>query len=1249
MNTIDQHEAMISLEQALVPAPSLIDGRTEQDWLCFLSDFASLINFYDKNNHLNGNWTPFLLKDPVFLLAIISKTKVAELHSLYRNTCSKLESLIALKTDTADITVSFNQLFDQIVNIFMHIKRWIHFMQRSTDEYDLKTFIIHQVRNKYSKYFWAIISLRQNLYLSSAIRGIQPVDTGSFYLFEPYEEIIWKQNKDKSPYWEILHLKHPIKENTIPDFFNAMVKAGNNVFSFFHTIVKQSVPEFEKLKAKKSTYPDTLLLRAFVDLLKVYQDQLNGISHKHLRFYYKDILKQADLPAVADKVFICAELAKNNAAFNLPAGTLFNAGLDTQKNPISFVNPEAVSLNPATITGAYTLTALPGPNNLSSLYLQATPAPGVVQTDPDGKVQTWNTFGSSIPSPASLTQLGIAFASPMLLLREGQRTISLHLQFAGSIDMQLLQNARYYLSTQKDWLEVTSTVTFPPVTPVAANAAIINIAINPSQPPIEPFLKNPDGLSSPWAMIKIEFTSFPNLPQPPVLTKMQIGVKVSNVKTFQLYNDNGALSTKMPYAIFGPIPLVNSHFIIGNNEIFSKPFDSLFIEMDWSNLPDSFLSYYQQYNDYLADQQAEQNNVPLSRWQRFKLWLRRLFGHKPPPPPPNNTPFNNVCFTVDFNLLQNHTWQNLSMTKQQDFIISATNDITADPYQNDAGCVPPAGQGNLLFSTQSTANSNCTLTGSSYFSYNVSSTPILIIDTPDPSIQNTPLVFTDASASGFMNMVLAAPLYGFGSEIYPNVVSYIALQNALSISKSNDKNPPELIQPAKIPFAPKVVNLIAHYTASQTYDLTLTTGTYPIQSFLYTPFANFMVYDNTQSPSAYDNGFATSITSTGKITNGIPLFTSFEYNGALFLQMDNVVAPNTLQLYFQLAPNYGASSTARIVEYHYLSNTGWKELPVLSESTNQLTCPGLIKVNIPTDITTQNAVMPGNKYWISIAVKNNPSAFAQTVFLKTNGFAAQRSGTNFLTAAETPQIPALTITKPSVATPQIATLIQPFPSFGGKPAENHAQMHQRVSCRLKTKDRAVSAEDYARLIRQEHPDIYYSKPVYDPSVKNITVYVVKGFESWLDPNAFTPLISECKQESIQTYLTKRASAFASISVSNFRFQYVQVTATVSVKTGFDNEGMIKKINHSLNIFLSPWISSTGPQIAIDTSISDAEVAAFIESIQGVAGADGISFQTWTIDDQTGQKQMIGDAAQTILYPGVSTLFVSSMNHNIALN
>jgi hypothetical protein len=1220
MRVADQHSTLVSLSESLVPGPQLLDGRTERDWLNFLCEYATLINFYDNNNNIRGHWAPFLLKDPVFLLAHISKTNYAAFHSLYIHSCFKAQQSMLSK---GDISHSLNALFDQLTAIFMHIKRWVYYMQRGTEEYELKKYVTSQVRNNFSKYFWAVISLRQNLYLSAAIGHIAPVDTSKFYFFDENDEKIWKENKGKTPYWKVLNLPGQIrKSDDNADLqsavFYALKKVGDDLFKFFHNIVKHATTAFEEMKVARSGHPDTLLLRTFVHLLKTHQQDLNGIAEKHLHFYYKDILKQSPLPAVPDKVFLTASLAKTNAAVKLPSGTSFDGGVDAQKHPVSFSTQNDVWLNPATISGAYTLSAVKSTDGLSSLYLQNIPDPVSIQKNEDGSVQSWQTFGSATASATNLVTLGIAFASPLLLLREGQRNISLWLHFEKQLDLRLLQNARYFLSTQALWQEVTGLVIFP--TPVEPSAIIdevnIQIALDAAQPSIQPFLKGPDGVNSVWPMLKIEFSSFPDIASPPVLTKIDIQVNVAGVKNLALYNDHGALTVKTPFQPFGPLAPVNSNFIIGSNEIFSKPLDWLIVGLDWDTLPADFADYYKQYNDYLnqgvtmyreggVTATQEGRNTKANVFRRFGYWLQNKFTRKPIAIPVEVGPFNNFCFTADFGLLTANVWTNFSMQNLGTSVI--TRAFSAP--QNDLQNLEPVSDGTDLLFTISGAER--TLTGSSYFGYSGGDAVQF-----DASIQQTALKFSDASASGFMKISLANPVAGFGNDIYPKVVGYTSLKNAQALAKWFFK--PPLLPPPNLPFSPKVKTVSGFYAASQTYDLTQP-GSYPLQCFLYSPFGNYNAYDSSSSNAT-----------------GVSLFQEIKYNGYLFLAMDNVVAGNEVNFYFQLARKYGAVAADNKADYFYLSNAGWKTLPVLIDDTLDFICSGIVTTNIPADITNQAVVMPANKYWISIAVNGDPSLFAQTVFVTTNGFEVQRSGNLFLAVEDAPQLPANIITKALVPVPQVSTFSQPFPSFGGKGAETNMQMNLRVANRLKTKDRAVSAEDHCRLIQQQFNNIYFSRSIFNRAQQSVDVYVVKAFDNWMDAGAFQPLVSECQEIKIKDYLQARTSVFVNINVYSFNQQYVRVNAVVDAKPGFESHALQNNINQSLNIFLSPWIKSNQQQVTIGEPVSDVQLMHFIQAIAGVASVEYVSFQ------------VNGLYQQTIAPPDETTIFVPLTNHAITV-
>jgi len=1255
MSIIDQNSIIQSQEAALVPGPLLIDGRSEQDMLYFLTEFATLINFYDNTNAISSNWAPFLLKDPVFLLAAISKTNFARYQSHYREISLKLEQIYGAEARAKVVVPTLiNRLFDLLIGIFIKIERWTYYMQNSAPLYNLKKYVLHQVKTNFSVYLWAIIALRDKLSQVSPIEGIEPV---KHYLFDSFDKVTWKQNKDKTPYWQVLG--SPNLENERNDLldlwgvFSALTKAGDELFNFFYTVVSQAPAALENIKNQKSNYPDTTLLRSFVNLLQNHQEQLNAISQKHLQFYYQDILKQTIKSAIADSVFAYTTLAQKTKTFKLPAGTLLNAGVDAQKNPILFATSTDVELNPATISSAYTLNKVVT-GKLASLYLQSISTPGTVQQDTKGKTIAWDTFGSSTSSVDTLAKVGIAFASPMLLLREGSRKITVTMVYAAVIDPQMLLVASYYLSTQSAWLQVTPSFASNKNIGLV-NQFIFEIDLNAAQPPIEAFLINPDGLQTVWPMLKMSFASF-TTEVVPIITSITIAVDVLNVKTFQLYNNYGAISTKTPYQIFGPLPLVNSNFIIGNNEIFGKPINSLGVEFTWNNLPADFATYYNEYNNYI-NPPPTQPTMPQSAEKSLitRVWDTITDKHDPEPTPVIQAPatvppvFNNCSFGVNFKLLQPKGWTTLKVSNQMGCTVQncTSGCIYKQQILNPLPGDPPLPS--TLFSTSCikvTDGENKpivqSLNTSSFFAFdNNGQLPY------DPTVQLTPLRYSETSTAGFMKMEMAVPQYGFGAELYPKVVANIATLNALTVyqiaaDKNDDdkkKDQAKIIQPANMPFAPEVSDLGAHYSASQTYTFNNQTGTYPLQCFLYTPFQTQEVYNNTSvNMSSYY-----AVDGSIDLTHGLPLFPAINNKGYLFLGMDDLIPANTINLYFELSRKYGVAGNDKSIAYNYLSTKGWSNLSVLSDGTNGLSCSGILKVNVPNDITNQNTVMPSGKYWFSIKV-NNPTSYADTILVTTNGFAATRTGSSFLSSDEAPHIAGNAISKFQTVIPQVTGPLQPFPSFGGKPAELVGGMNQRVSNRLKTKDRAVMPEDYFRLIKHEYPEIYYSKTAFNSSTKTTNVYVVKESKNTTHQDAFRPMITECKEENITAFLAQRASAFAGLVVSNFNFLYVCVNATISIDLGFEPKGLQRTINDALNIFLSPWIANNAVQINIDQGLTDTILSRFLKSIDGVANVKSVTFQTSTSEANisTASKQ------RSVVPSSNDLLIVPYMDHQITI-
>ena len=473
-----------------------------------------------------------------------------------------------------------------------------------------------------------------------------------------------------------------------------------------------------------------------------------------------------------------------------------------------------------------------------------------------------------------------------------------------------------------------------------------------------------------------------------------------------------------------------------------------------------------------------------------------------------------------------------------------------------------------------------------------SSIPTVPVANPalaDPTIQNdTQFKYTDASTSGFMKIVLGGIAYGFGSTLYPNVVAQVATYNSWMIY--HHKQMKKLMPAANLPFSPKISNITANYDAN-----TALNGKYPYKCYTYsalgsTPFvlgSNSKTNTNSLTYKQENNDLAV-------LTNDL-LFSS-SYSGFLFLEVENLVPTEAMNLYFELTNDQSLDALSeRKVTYYYLNNDGWLPMQVVADDTADFSCSGLVSLMVPTEISLENFIGTGKKYWICIAADVNSGPFPSIVLLKPNGIRAQR----FAGGVSTTELPTGSISKSQTFIPQIATITQPFPSCGGQAAEDELQMNQRVSLRLKTKDRAVNTEDYYRLIRETHNDIFYSKVVFDPGTKMRHIFVVPTIANWQDANAYKPLLNQCVLNNITAFLANRTSGITPIKVSNFNLAPIRVHANIKVGMGFTCEGVMKNVNQSLILFLSPWIAGNQPKIIIDQQISHAALTTFIKNIPGV--------------------------------------------------
>ncbi len=86
---------------------------------------------------------------------------------------------------------------------------------------------------------------------------------------------------------------------------------------------------FEGEQARWLGRPHFALLLTFLELLGHARAQLNGLTARHLDYYYREVLRMLPLPALADRAAVVLQLASRVDHVRVPAGTALRAGRDS--------------------------------------------------------------------------------------------------------------------------------------------------------------------------------------------------------------------------------------------------------------------------------------------------------------------------------------------------------------------------------------------------------------------------------------------------------------------------------------------------------------------------------------------------------------------------------------------------------------------------------------------------------------------------------------------------------------------------------------------------------------------------------------------------------------------------------------------------------------------------------------------------------------------------------------------------------
>jgi hypothetical protein len=352
----------------------------------------------------------------------------------------------------------------------------------------------------------------------------------------------------------------------------------------------------------KGHQPHYGLFLAFLDALDRIREQANGLTAKHLDFYYRDVLRLVERPAEPTHAHVLVELAKHVATYPVETGTLLRAGKDDQGDDAHFVVDRDLVANRATveqISSVYrhrntVLEQLPFADGrvFASPVTASDDGVGGELTSADG---SWHPFAAASYAHGALTEIrmpeaeiGFALASHHLWLSEGARTVTIGLATSRVVGTNVASDLRCRLTTTDGWLDVDAIGAHLPGAVLA-----LTLELSGGDPAITGYDAAVHGYSFTTAMPVLLVTlrhtadrayAYDQLADVDV-SAVSVRVGVDGLKTVTLSNDHGPVDATKPFLAYGSTPRPNSSLVIGSPEAFQKAPAGVTVRATWMEQP----------------------------------------------------------------------------------------------------------------------------------------------------------------------------------------------------------------------------------------------------------------------------------------------------------------------------------------------------------------------------------------------------------------------------------------------------------------------------------------------------------------------------------------------------------------------------------------------------------------------------------------------------------------------------------------
>lgn len=1134
-----------------------IDDRTTDELLEATIKMSRLINYYNTNNVIDGNWENFFNSDIDILAMLLSNSRLETISARFEDISIRLQET----NEAGHSTIIWNEAFLLLYNIVRMLQKYrlkLLLPENRNEDTAGIIRIADSLDEEFGKFIAGYAEFQRTF---TGITDISLDDlqiTGNSTSQKLLPGSIFKMDDDAGQ--RIL-----LARNWFHALFSGLrVKFSNLIAAADYYLIH--------LQKEESIYEPHLGL--FVTFLKLYrylQDEINQVTGRHLHHYFNEVLKMEHQPAIPDTMRVVFEVAADKKVTMLPAGEIIMAEDPGTRESIEFALQQDTILTRTQVKELKTgyISTQPQFSSEENPYIEVTEWKVYAGEHPAVQPQhfkeeknihrPWALLGeeqSGLPLTGKTMEpamLGFMIASPLLYAQDGKRNFTIKLYLSAESSRQfrdyvknmsavigepdtvivptLLREAfGMRITIAEGWYQVVRynvrTIEQPAETCIELTFAMENTdpAVSlyhpaahgdeyPAETPLLHLVLNPYSFHHPYSFCK-DF----------VLERIGIQVTVSGSRQAQMRNSLGALTGTDPFQFFGPLPAKGSYLDVRNTNLFNRYTKAFSVHIEWFDLPKEpggFETYFESYGNGIRN-------------DSYTVSLSPLAGGRPALTP---------------------------VHKQRFLLFETERSDTSQLFLKDTTKIKGVDYSRLHFGN-------------------------------DMLMDREADYGWETGMEGSLRIELESPDDAFGHRIYPQILPGLVAQNAKKLgARFRIPNPP---------YIPIAKSVAVDYTLSNTELLkNRVDDDGDVALFHIHPYGYKKIYP-------------------GLEVSSIRLVPLFERESCLMIGLQDAEPGRELSLLFELQETiyHHTATELEPVVWSYLQDNLWKPFSpgdILYDDTRHFFRSGIVTLQLPRSMTAGNTILNPYLYWIK-ASSGHRTAGSRTIAIFAQAAAAVRNNNSSI-SDEINELPPDSVKGFKQKIPHVTSLWQHFATRKGEHKETDSAYNTRISERLRHKDRARTPLDFAQMILEAFPKLLIVKCLGQgetghlmlPGVSMQVVVVPK--KDLGKSGAEEPRVSLAMLVQIKEFVDSRLPPFAKAEVGNAVYEPVKIICSVVLNKSRlnSNDGYyINLLNRDIRDYIAPWLSGEEKCLTIGGRIYISDILNFIRSRPYISYISGFS-------------------------------------------